>query len=99
MVSYESNSRSITNVDVLQEFVGGELNGGEGNSHGKSGRVGNVESAESLCPVYSFKSFGNTSEFRSMNLHSLLDDCRESRKVSKTCHAHPRERIYHRKGS
>lgn len=55
------------------------MNGGKGNSHGEGGRVRDVESAKSLCPVYSLESFGNTSELRSVDLHSLLDDCRAER--------------------
>lgn len=59
--------------DLCEGLVGGELQGGEGNGHGESGRVGGVECTDALGAEDCGCTFSNVAEGRAVDLHALLD--------------------------
>ena len=60
--------------DFGEGFVGHELGGGEGDGHAEGGRVGDVESGETLDAVEGTSAVGDGSVGRAVDLHSLFDD-------------------------
>lgn len=59
-------------------FVGHKLECGEGDGHGKSSRVGNVERGKTFIPEDGFGAGQNCRICRAMDLHSLLDHCNQT---------------------
>jgi hypothetical protein len=66
---------SIGIKDAFEEFVCGELNSGEWDSHGDGRRIGDVESGQALCTI-DRSGAGHDGTMRGIaDLHALLDDC------------------------
>jgi len=79
-------------------FIGDKLGGSEGDGHAEGGWVGDVEGLETFSAIEGFGALHQGLVNRSVNLHTLLDDCFGVSSAS-NCLILPQETTYHRMGS